>query len=236
MISVCMTTYNGEAFLAQQLDSILPQLQADDEVLISDDGSTDQTPAILAQYAQQDERIRLLDGPRQGVIRNVESVLRQARGRYLFLADQDDIWLPNRCADMLAVFHAHPDVQLVLADLAVIDAQGQLVAPSYFALRRVRPGFWPNVLRNGYIGAGMAITAELQAEALPFPAQLPMHDMWLGALAGKHVALLPTVLTHYRRHTQNVSEIATTSSIWRKLTWRMQLLYAVALRKTMKNK
>lgn len=82
----------------------------------------------------------------------------------------------------------------------------------------------------------MAITAELQAEALPFPAQLPMHDMWLGALAGKHVALLPTVLTHYRRHTQNVSEIATTSSIWRKLTWRMQLLYAVALRKTMKNK
>ena len=103
MISVCIATYNGARYIGEQLASILKQLSAEDEVVVSDDGSTDGTLDIVRSF--NDRRIRIVDGPRRhSPTLNFEWALRNAKGEYIFLADQDDVWLPDKlkaATDML---------------------------------------------------------------------------------------------------------------------------------------
>ena len=95
MISVCIATYNGARYIAEQLASILKQLSAEDEVVVSDDGSTDGTIDIVRSL--NDRRIRIVDGPRRhSPTLNFEWALRNAKGEYIFLADQDDVWLEDK--------------------------------------------------------------------------------------------------------------------------------------------
>ena len=95
MISICLITYNGEKYINEQLDSILCQLSADDEVVVSDDGSTDRTLSIIRDY--NDNRLRIISNSgKHGVVYNVENALREVKGDYIFLADQDDVWLPGK--------------------------------------------------------------------------------------------------------------------------------------------
>ena len=93
-ISVCMATYNGEMYIRRQLDSILKQMSADDELVISDDGSTDNTLEIIGSY--KDRRIKLLHSTHKNLILNFENALKQASGDVVFLSDQDDIWFDKK--------------------------------------------------------------------------------------------------------------------------------------------
>ena len=86
-VSVAMISYNGAEFLRGQVESVLEQLGQEDELVVSDDGSTDGTTDILKEYQCLDGRVRLLSGPRQGIKKNVQHVLQETRGRYIFLAD-----------------------------------------------------------------------------------------------------------------------------------------------------
>lgn len=97
MISVCIATYNGEKYIGEQIASILKQLNANDEVIISDDGSTDATLSIIKTF--QDPRIRVIPGPQKhSPTQNFENVLHHAQGDYIFLSDQDDVWKTNKVA------------------------------------------------------------------------------------------------------------------------------------------
>mgnify|MGYP003392825684 CR=1 FL=1 len=97
MISVCIATYNGEKYIGEQIASILKQLNANDEVIISDDGSTDATLSIIKTF--QDPRIRVILGPQKhSPTLNFENVLHHAQGDYIFLSDQDDVWKTNKVA------------------------------------------------------------------------------------------------------------------------------------------
>ena len=97
MISVCIATYNGERFIERQIISILNQLGSEDEIVIADDGSTDNTLAILKRL--NDSRLRVVEGAhRHSPIWNFERALEQAKGEYIFLADQDDVWMPEKVA------------------------------------------------------------------------------------------------------------------------------------------
>ena len=113
MISVCMATYNGGKFIREQLESILSQLpSADAEVVIADDGSTDDTLAVVNSFG--DSRIRVLNVEKQlGVIYNYERALQASKGEIIFLADQDDIWLPEKVTKVLATLN---DADLVTHD------------------------------------------------------------------------------------------------------------------------
>ena len=115
MISVCMASYNGEKFIKAQIGSILMQLGKDDELVISDDGSTDRTVEIIESYG--DKRIRLLHHHKNLSIakirysrnfyyttENFENALRAAKGDFIFLSDQDDIWAENKITECMAVF------------------------------------------------------------------------------------------------------------------------------------
>jgi hypothetical protein len=152
-----------------------------------------------------DARIVLLtDFPRGDVAGNFARALSHCRGTHIFLADQDDIWLPNKVQTCLAALE---HCQLVLHDAHIMDAQGQILARSMFAERQAKPGFWRNLLRNSYMGCCMAFQREFLAQALPFPANLPMHDWWLGLLAEKKGAVrwIREPLLLHRRHAHNAN-------------------------------
>lgn len=226
MISVCLTTYNGERYLGEQLDSILIQLEPQDELLISDDGSTDQTLKIIEEYQANYTNIKFFNGPHQGIVANYDFVISKAVGEFVFLSDQDDVWLPNKVEVMRDFFQKHPDMDVVISDLVIVDGTLETVHNSYFGYRKIKNGWWHNIMKNGYIGAGMCFRRKIIKKILPIPTNIPMHDMWIGLIGAtfKRTAFLPETLTLYRRHGKNSSEIKTKTSFQQKLYWRIILL------------
>ena len=110
MISVCIATYNGGKFLGEQLQSILCQLGKDDEVIISDDGSTDNTYLLVMSI--QDNRIKFYKHksdsfllPHEKATLNFENALKYAKGDYIFLSDQDDVWVENKVEVMCQILN-----------------------------------------------------------------------------------------------------------------------------------
>lgn len=208
-ISVVLPSYNGSDYLRKQLDSILMQLTERDELVISDDGSSDGTLAIAEEYQAKDERICLLSGPGQGIKKNVAYALKQTRGQYIFLADQDDIWLPGKVDRVMDAF-SQQKASVVIHDARVFTGEDSdnIQMESFFAFRGAGPGVVKNIVKNSYIGCCMAFRRELLAVVLPIPNQIEMHDQWIGVLgdyfAGKSCFLREPFLL-YRRHGANNS-------------------------------
>ncbi len=203
-----MATFNGAHFLPQQIDSILASLGEHDELLVVDDHSTDATRDIIERYAQQDGRVRLLpDTSHKGILRNFSYGIAEATGDVIFLADQDDVWFPNKIPTVKHMFEQDPDLTCVLSDLEIIDQDGRQIAPSFFAQRGVRLGFWNNMLKNSYIGNAMAFRGTMKGIVLPIPQNVPMHDQWIGLLNERYgkCALIEEPLGAYRRHGHNVT-------------------------------
>ena len=210
MISVCMLTFNGEKYLCQQIESILLQLNINDEFLISDDGSTDNTILILIKYFLNDKRIRLFIGPCENNInKNFSFLINYVRGDIIFLADQDDIWLKNKVKFILNFFKKHINVNLIVSDLKVVDKNLKLIYYSYFKFRKVKSGFFFNIFKNCYIGAGIAFRKKFLNKILPIPKLILIHDVWLGLIAEfyKTSKFIYKSLTLYRRHENNYSNI-----------------------------
>lgn len=202
--SVVMASYNGEQYITKQIETVLHNLSENDELIISDDGSKDATRTIVQSFMDVDKRIRLIEGPRKGVICNFESALKYARGRYIFLCDQDDVWLECKVEKVLSAMA--DDVTLVLHDAEVIQ-NGRILYPSFMQHRGSKLGFINNIIKNSYLGCCMAFKREMLEYILPFPKRICMHDQWIGLvneLHGKSV-MLPEVLFQYRRHDNNVS-------------------------------
>lgn len=195
-ISVCMGTFNGERFIEPQLESILAQLGPQDEVVVSDDGSTDDTLEMIRRFG--DARVRIFEAPRRGVTRNFENALARSVGRYIFLSDQDDVWLEGKLTATCEALETH---SLVVSDCKVTDAEGGPLHESYFALIGSGPGILRNFLRNSYLGCCMAFRRELLELALPIPPAVA-HDYWIGMLdelTGQPFFLRRALLL-YRRH------------------------------------
>ncbi|MDR2753817.1 MAG: glycosyltransferase [Oscillospiraceae bacterium] len=226
MVSVLLAACCGETYIAAQMASILPQMAATDELLVSDDSPAGHTATRGIVLGFGDARVRWLQGPGQGVIKNVEFLLGQARGDILVLSDQDDVWLPGKLACVRARLARHVPALLV-HDAKIVDKTLRETGQTLFAQRKAGPGFWRNWRRNGFAGCCMAFTRELLPLVLPFPARIPMHDQWIGLRAARRRAEVyfvrePFVL--YRRHGGNLSGQGSTLS--QKLMWRLILLRA----------
>lgn len=205
-----MATYNGSKYVETQLRSILSQISSDDEVVIVDDASTDSTCNIIGSL--NDPRIRLLSNTRNsGPLVSFERALLEANGEFVFLSDQDDIWLPAKVSTILRAFVENPTATMVTADSSMIDENGTLLAPSYYATRGgFSPGVLQNIIRCRYQGCNMAFRRSLLSEFLPFPRGYFMlaHDLWIGmanSLAGNQTLYLDHPLLLYRRHQANFS-------------------------------
>ena len=207
-ISVAMISYQGAKYIEEQLNTILATLGEEDEVIVSDDGSTDGTREILFAYQEKDSRVRMIDGPKKGVKANVENVLRACEGAYIFLADQDDIWMPEKVERVMAAFE-QDKVGLVVHDAIVTDGDcKEVILDSFYSLKGSGEGVLKNIWRNTYIGCCMAFKRELLEEVLPIPNYIEMHDQWIGVINDqlkRGTSFIPDKLIKYRRHGNNAS-------------------------------
>lgn len=208
MISVVMTTYNGEKYLGEQIKSVLLNLSEEDELIISDDGSKDHTREILRQYREKDKRIRLYKGPQKGINANFEFALKKAKGDFIFICDQDDIWEKNKREVVLKAFSENSYMVLV-HDCRVIDDNEDEIIPSFMEYRSSGSGALKNIMKNSYIGCCMAFRKELLDLIFPIPRNIEMYDQWIGVLADVYGGsfFLKEKLIRYRRHGENASSM-----------------------------
>ncbi|QNE35083.1 glycosyltransferase [Leifsonia shinshuensis] len=216
-ISAVLCTHNGAAHLESQLRSILAQTRPVDELVISDDASTDGTRALLEAFAAQaPEGLDVLVEFREqalGVTANFEAAMARATGEVIVLCDQDDVWEPGKVEAFGAALGGS-GLRLVFTDARLIDDSGSVLPGTLFGNLRVSAaergaiasGRALDVLlrRNIVTGATAALRAELLAASTPFPASW-VHDEWLAVTAAVlgAVELGPEPLTRYRLHGAN---------------------------------
>lgn len=204
--SVAMAVYQGELYIKKQLDSIIAQLADDDELVISYDSSTDRTWDIIHAYAEEDRRIFVVKDEGRGVVDNFNNALAHCRGKYLFIADQDDIWLPGKIAGMIGAFEA-TNASLLVHNGVTIDETDAVISGDFFSTYRIGPSFWRNFMKSRYSGCCMAFTAEFAAFALPIPREVDAYDRYLALCAEKYaqIGFLTDIWILHRLHGKNVT-------------------------------
>jgi glycosyltransferase involved in cell wall biosynthesis len=221
-VSICMATHNGANFLNEQLDSILIQLHENDELIISDDGSTDDTLKILRSY---NNWIKILPPKKfNNPAKNFEYTLMYSQNEIIFLADQDDIWHPEKIKFMTGALESS---DLAVCDCRMMDEDNNVIAASFFEANESSQGLINNFIKNSFVGCCMAFRKKVLAKALPFPEPVFMHDQWIGLIAQKYfkVTFLPQILVDYRRHSKNFSTTGSKSknSLGKKVISRVKL-------------
>ncbi len=219
-----MATKNGARYIAEQLDSILPQLQSQDEIVISDDNSSDNTLSVITSF--NDKRIRLIQNNNtNSIARNFEKSLEASKGNYIFLADQDDVWALNKVSVMKNYLQFY---DLVISDCQVVDQRLNVKTPSYFSTNKSGSGLIRNLFRNSYMGCCMAFSRKVLNRALPFPQEIPIHDFWIGLVAEMYfsVRFIPETLVKHRRHASNASTTGDKSlfSMSKKIEYRYKTI------------
>lgn len=231
MISVCMATYNGELFLKKQIDSILCQLNSDDELIISDDGSTDKTIEIINNY--NDSRIKLFSNNSYCYTSNFENSLKHAKGDFIFLSDQDDVWLDGRISRTIKLLR---DNDLVICNAKIVDKNLKIISESRNDLLSIKKGFMRNFIKTKYLGCCMAFTKSVLESCIPFPSNhdLCLHDAWISLFCEfKYKTYLDdTPLILYRRHENTTSNgsIGRTNKVSRILKIRLYLIFNIIKR------
>ena len=225
-IAVLLSTYNGEKFLGEQLDSLLAQSHKNFILVVRDDGSRDRTVSILESYAgDHPERIHFLsrDGVNMGasagfaflvgyVLKN-KNLLR-LKSTYMMFCDQDDTWFPEKIEKLLEAMlatEADNDSTLpiiVHSDLEVVSEQNTVIAKSLISYQGLEIGrnSFPNlVISNLVTGCTALINEPLAEKALPISEKAIMHDWWLALVASAfgRLVYLDIPLVHYRQHDNN---------------------------------
>lgn len=203
-ISVCMASYNGEKFIEQQIESIICQLRSSDELIVVDDGSSDDTMRILESFR---DRITIVRNEQKlGVYKNFEKALLLSQNEYIFLADQDDIWEHNKVEVLCKLLEG---ADIVCSDCTIVDSAGIPSGMKYSNLRAPRTTFIGNFWRMGHLGCCMAFNRRVLNFCTPFPSddKFLTHDLWilLGGLCIGTFSWESEPLIRYRRHSSNHS-------------------------------
>jgi rhamnosyltransferase len=226
MVDILMATYNGEAFLEEQVQSIIAQSFTDWRLLIHDDGSTDNTVNILRRLMQKDNRIQLLeDGiSHMGVARNFIHLVTCTSAPYCMFCDQDDIWLPNKVEEMLSEIKQYSqDIpQVVYSNAYLWTSQNGIISNKNTLT-------YPTTLRqmlflNTGIQGAAAIFNRAMCEVIEQPLSFyAMHDhvLLLAGICFGEVHYLHESLMYYRQHENNLTGNAP-GSIAKKITLMWQ--------------
>lgn len=218
-IQVLLGTFNGERFLREQIESILTQTYPNVSILARDDGSSDSTPAILAEYSELfPSRVSVVPcdiasgSPKANFGRLVEA----SSATYLAFADQDDVWLPDKLQLSMAAMQRmelqySPDLPLlVFTDLTVVDEALNWLQPSFWTHQNIRPSNTHRLARlltqNVATGCTMLFNRPLARLVSPMPREVFMHDWWIALLAATvgHTSAIPAQTVLYRQHDRNV--------------------------------
>jgi len=207
LVSIAMSTYNGEAFLKEQLDSILNQTYKNLEIIISDDSSTDNTVEIIKEYQNKDSRIILSQNEKNiGFVKNFEKAISLCSGEYIALCDQDDIWKINKIEFFLSQIKENV---LIYSNAIIIDENSKETGNNFILKSNIRK--WNSnisfLLYNVISGNTMMFKKELLKYILPFPPNIKYHDFWIAFVASTYGTINYTdePMTFYRRHNEQVT-------------------------------
>jgi glycosyltransferase involved in cell wall biosynthesis len=208
-ISVIMSVYNAERYLSAAIQSLLAQTFTDFEFIIIDDGSTDRSAAILADFAEKDSRIRIETHANKGLTRSLNEATALSRGEFLARMDADDIALPNRLEVQVRFMREHPDVVLLGGGYELIDGAGRL-------LTKIIPPVDDETLQEHALSGRTPICHPLAMtrrdavikvggydESLTVAQDL---DLWLKLGEVGKLACVPDILLRYRQHPNSLSE------------------------------
>lgn len=226
-LSVSMITFQGASYLQAQMDSILGQNVPVHEIIVCDDGSTDGTREILGTYAATHPHIQLhFNEKNLGTVANMQQCLRKTTGDLIFLADQDDVWLPYKVEKMLAFFQENPEADAVFSNADIIDEVGEtqfgmtLWDIIGFPYGQVELADFERRVDNVVTGAGLVFKRNPALLKKDIP-QIPglLHDGWIGLYFAAKNALQanPEKLFQYRSHANQ--------QVGGKIAERSQLLY-----------
>ncbi len=228
-ISIIVATYNGEEYIREQIASILSQIGSADEIIVTDDRSTDSTLLIVKGFC--DSRIKVIYSDNaKGPIGNFENGIKNSTRDVIVLADQDDIWLGGRLDTIRSAFKSSKSrFLLVVLDSAVVNERLELIQPSVFRFMHSGVGLFKNIYRNTYIGCHMAFSRNLVPLILPFPKKIPMHDVWIGLvseLVGS-VVFINSISMLFRRTGRNFTQPRYS---WKtRFAWRFNLMLSLLI-------
>ena len=212
--SICMACYNGEKYIAKQIDSILKQIAENDELIIVDDCSTDNTVRVINDF--EDKRIQLVcNNTNIGVNKAFEKAIKKAKGTIIFMADQDDIWTENRYVIMTEKLK-EKNVMCVSGNSIAIDGEGNYIdfylgelhsSDSYAYKKNIEKMFAGKAY---YYGCAMAFHRNLDDIILPFPQKIESHDLWIAMAANllKSNYHIDDVVLERRVHGSNASIVS----------------------------
>jgi glycosyltransferase involved in cell wall biosynthesis len=245
MVDILLATFNGADYLSDQLDSLLAQTYPDFRILISDDGSSDETPSLIRHYVSHfPNRVFSFSNPNpsQGGIKNFEYLmnvsLEQANAKWIAFADQDDIWLPDKlmlCVAEMRRIESEDSKNpcLVHTDLYVMDANAAPIHPSFMRFEHLKPeNTTPESLLsvNVVTGCTMLINMPLLKLALPIPPEAIVHDWWCALISGVgRRGYLPLATIGYRQHHAN--QIGARDRSWMGRLKRLVMGFSAVLRR-----
>ena len=211
-IDILLATYNGSKYLHEQLDSILSQSYGNINVIIRDDGSSDNTVMIIKEYEQKDNRVKLLNDNlgNLGFVRNFEELMKNSTSEYLMFSDQDDIWYNNKVETSYTRIKAIEEINgkscpiLVHTNSRIMNYETR--TKSLFISNCAKNSSFENSFFNFFVqGSTMLINESLKREALPFSKEVYLHDRYLHLIAefiGVRAYIdMPTM--DYRQHSNN---------------------------------
>jgi glycosyltransferase involved in cell wall biosynthesis len=208
LISIGLCTYNGEAFLQEQLESLVNQTYRPIEIRIRDDQSTDLTGEIIREFQHAYSFIHFIQNPvRLGFQKNFESVFQDCEGEFIAPCDQDDAWKSDKLEKLVQTISVH---QMVYHDSELIDESGKLLG--YRISDKFQLGEWtqqtPFLFFNCISGHSMLFRKSLLDTALPIP-EAGFYDHWLAwvALENGTIGYCPEALVKYRQHSSNQTDL-----------------------------
>lgn len=263
-ISVALCTLNGEKFLRTQLSSLVDQTLPPDEVIVCDEGSSDRTLLILEQFKDR-LPLQIHQNPtRLGTYQNFQKALTLCTGDYIFPADQDDFWDPQKIERIATYFNHHEDAEVVFTDAVLVDEFGQISDKrlwSTFRFREEQQRDWKlgksvDTLLDGnrVTGCTMGLRKRFLDRVTPFPTNLPsyfLHDAWIGLAAAleNKIDFIPATYVQYRLHSEQQVGVkgnqGTPPTLWERVQrphedkvgpYRKKLEFLVELRKAVSEK
>lgn len=206
-VSIALTTFNGEKYLRPLLNSIFQQTYKPLEVVAVDDYSTDGTVEILKEYSKRFPLRYIVNKSRLGFIKNFERAISLCEGSYVALADQDDVWIPQKLEILISQIG---DRSIVCSDFSLIDGDGCLIAPSFrrdlnVPIPDFAKQFYSLVFINFVQGCTCLFRRDFKEYILPIPIEAMSHDWWIGIIATQRngIAYVDRPLVMYRQHSKN---------------------------------
>lgn len=210
LIAILMATYNGEKYIREQLDSLIAQTCADWTLFINDDGSSDRTMQIIKEYSKIDQRIVILNLPKQGgACKNFLTLLAEVDAQYYMFCDQDDIWHKDKIEVSLKAISSDKPM-IVHTDLRMVDARGKCIADSFWQYSHIHPEaiteFRHYASTCATTGCTMIFNRSAKDCVIFNPRHARMHDAWVTLCVAKRHGTIqaiarPTI--DYRQHDSN---------------------------------